>query len=103
MKTLAIPPTAQRDEDSIQMISGWIAERGLHCSLNVGMWWGQGQNEPTAWGIMLADIIRHVANALQDENGSDPTETALQIVESLWVEFKDPTSDAQGGFHPGHS
>jgi hypothetical protein len=52
---------------------------------------------------MLADVIRHIANALQEANGSDPTETALQIVESVWVEFKDPTSGVQGGFHPGHS
>jgi hypothetical protein len=103
MKTLVIPPAAQRDEHSVQMISGWVAEQGLHCSLNVGMWAAQGQNEPAAWGIMLADVIRHVANALQETNGSDATETALQIVESLWVEFKDPTSGVQGGFHPGHS
>jgi hypothetical protein len=35
MKTLVIPPAAQRDPNSIQMISGWIAEKGLHCTLNV--------------------------------------------------------------------
>lgn len=103
MKILVIPPAAQRDENSIQMISGWIAEHGLHCSLNVGMWEAQGHNEPAAWGIMLADVVRHVANALKNANGSDPTETALQIVESLWVELKDPTSGAQGSFHPGHT
>jgi len=103
MKTLVIPPVAQRDDKAIQMISGWIAEQGLHCTLNVGMWDSQGRNEPAAWGIMLADVIRHVANALQESNGSDSTETALQIVESLQVEFKDPTSGVQGGFHPGHS
>lgn len=103
MKTLVIPPAAQRDENSIQMISGWIAEKGLHCTLNVGMWESQGRNEPAAWGIMLADVVRHVANALQDLNGTDSKEIALQIVESLWVEFKDPTSDVTGGFHPDHS
>ena len=103
MKSLVIPPAAQRDENSIQMISGWIAEKGLHCSLNIGMWEAQGKDEPSAWGIMLADVVRHVANGLSDKNGSDRNELALQIVESLWVEFKDPTSDTSGGFHPGHS
>lgn len=103
MKPLVIPPAAQRDENSIQMISGWIAEKGLHCTLNVGMWEAQGRNETAAWGILLADVVRHVANALRDANGSDPTENALQIVESLWVEFKEPTSEVDGSFSAGHS
>ncbi|TMH32545.1 MAG: DUF5076 domain-containing protein [Betaproteobacteria bacterium] len=29
MRTLVIPPAAQRDEDSVQMLSAWIAENGL--------------------------------------------------------------------------
>ena len=103
MRTLVIPPAAQRDEHAIQMISGWIAEKGLHCTLNIGMWEAQGRNEPAAWGIMLADVIRHVANALQEQNGANATDTALQILESLRAEFSDPTSGVSGGFHPGHS
>ncbi|WP_342316592.1 DUF5076 domain-containing protein [Lysobacter sp. FW306-1B-D06B] len=103
MKPLVIPPAAQRDGNSIQMISGWIAEKGLHCSLNVGLWEAQGRNETAAWGILLADVIRHVANALEERSGLDPTESAHQILESLWGEFKQPTSEVEGGFHPGHS
>lgn len=38
MKELIIPEAAQRDEDSIEMIRVWIAERGLHASLNVGLY-----------------------------------------------------------------
>ncbi|MYM66045.1 DUF5076 domain-containing protein [Pseudoduganella sp. FT55W] len=60
MKTLVIPPAAQRDENSIQMISAWSAEQSLHCTLNVGMWDEVGHDEPTAWRILLADVIRHV-------------------------------------------
>jgi hypothetical protein len=66
MKALVIPPAAQRDENSLQMISGWIAEQGLHCTLNIGMWHGQGMSESASWGILLADVVRHVANAIQD-------------------------------------
>ncbi|GAB2500211.1 DUF5076 domain-containing protein [Pseudoxanthomonas sangjuensis] len=103
MRTLVIPPAAQRDENSIQMLSAWIAEKGLHCTLNVGMWKEQGHDEAAAWGILLADVVRHVSNAIRDMDGSDSTETALSIIESLWVEFKEPTSDASGELHPGHS
>ena len=35
MRPLVIPPAAQRDERSIQMLSAWIAEQGFHCTLNI--------------------------------------------------------------------
>jgi hypothetical protein len=103
MRTLVIPPAAQRDDNAIQMISAWIAEKGMHCTLNVGMWEAEGHNEPRAWGILLADVIRHVANAIEEKSGVSAFETAQSIVESLETEFGDPTSPATGGFHPGHS
>jgi len=45
-----MPTAAQRDESAIQMLSAWIAERGLHCTLNVGMWHEAGHDKPKAWG-----------------------------------------------------
>jgi hypothetical protein len=85
------------------MISGWIAEKGLHCTLNIGMWESQGRNEPAAWGILLADVIRHVANAIQESNGVHADETARTIMDALEAEFSNSTSAATGGFHPGHT
>lgn len=103
MKQLVIPAAAQRDENAIQMLSAWVAERGLHSSMNVGMWQENGQNEPRAWGILLADVVRHVANAIQEEYGEPSGETAELIVQSLLREFEEPTSKVTGGFSPGHS
>lgn len=48
-KSLPIPPKAAHDPESQEMIRAWIAEKGLHCSLQVGMWEGQNLNEP--WGV----------------------------------------------------
>ena len=103
MRTLIIPPAAQRDEKSIHMISAWIAEKGLHCTLNIGMWGATGRDEANAWGIFLADVVRHVANAIEAENGSPAGDTAGTILSALQVEFNHPTSDTSGSFHPGHS
>ena len=103
MRPLTIPPAAQRDEESTQMLSAWIAEKGLHCALNVGMWHAQGHNEASAWGILLADVIRHVSNALHDELGVDAAATANEVVRSLQAELEEPTSPARGSFHVGHS
>jgi hypothetical protein len=103
MQTLVIPPAAQRDEQSIQMISTWIAEKGLHSTLNVGMWHAQGKSEAGAWGIVLADLIRHIANAIREEHGTDTETTIRKIVEALHAELDEPTSKVEGGFHPGHT
>jgi len=103
MKPLTIPPAAQRDDNSVQVISAWIAEKGLHCSLKIGMWQENGRNEAPAWGILLADAIRHIANALQEEYGQSAPDSIAAIMASLHDELGEPTSAAKGAFHHGHS
>lgn len=80
------------------MISGWIAEQGLHCTLNIGMWQSAGHDEPKAWGIFLADVIRHVANAIEEHEGSASHLTTENILKLLSAELKMPTSDSVGYF-----
>src|SRR5215470_6853443 len=101
MRTLVIPPAAQRDEDSIQMLSAWIAENQLHCTLNVGMWEANGKSEARSWGIMLADVIRHLANAIGEKHGVATDVTIREVSVALEAELADPTSRAAGAFHVG--
>lgn len=103
MHTLLIPPAAQRDENSVQMLSAWIAEQGLHCTLNVGMWASAGHSEADSWGIMLADVVRHIGNALAQERGLLVEDTVQSILSAMQTELDEPTSPATGEFHPGHS
>ncbi len=103
MQTLVVPPAAQRDEKSIQMLSAWIAEKGLHCTLNIGFFDGQGRDEPGSWGILLADLVRHIGNAWQDERGVRAEATVAAILQVLEAELESPTSAVQGSFHPGHA
>jgi hypothetical protein len=103
MRVLVIPPAAQRDENAIQMLSAWIAEQGLHCTLNIGMWHEAGRNEPKAWGVLLADLVHHIGNAIQEERGLPAAETEEAIVASFLSELESPTRTATGGFSPGHS
>jgi len=57
-KNLAIPPAAQRDKASFEVLRVWIAEQGQHVSIRSGAW-----DDPFAWGIVLADLARHIALA----------------------------------------
>jgi hypothetical protein len=103
MHTLVIPPAAQRDARSVQMLSAWVAERGLHCTLNIGHFQAQGHDESNAWGILLADVVRHIASAIQSERGSSAESTVQAVVSALLAELNSPTSSVQGEFSPGHS
>jgi hypothetical protein len=103
MTPLVIRPAAQRDANAIQMLSAWIAEKGQHCRIKIGLWQDNGREEAPAWGIFLADTIRHIANALQEQYGQSAPDTISTILESLHDELADPTSSVRGGFSPGHS
>ena len=62
---LTVPGAAIADPKSVEMIRAWIANRGLHCSLRIGAWeQNPGVREDHAWGILLADVVKHVADAL---------------------------------------
>jgi hypothetical protein len=67
------------------------------------MWHGQGRAEAPSWGVLLADVVRHLVNAIQAEHGTNKVDTMEQIVDSLLNELNKPTSEATGAFHPGHS
>ena len=96
----AIPPAAQRDPEAREMLRAWIAERGLHCTIHVGMWEGQKGKfrEEKAWGILLSDVVRHIANAMQEQFGDSVEKTKAEIVRALLEELEMPTSEAKGRF-----
>ena len=96
---LPIPEPATRDPRSIEMIRVWIAEGKLQTVLNIGHWENpqRGVDERNAWGMLLADMVRHIANAHHTEYGRDPRETVIMIREMFELEIAKPTSS-----HPGH-
>src|SRR5690606_10837204 len=97
-KELIIPPPATRDMAAIEMIRVWIAEKGLHSTINIGVYKENGHNEARAWGIILADIAKHISNAMNEEYGDDKTLTVKMIARSLAEELQLPTSDVEGYF-----
>jgi hypothetical protein len=92
---LPIPNTATADPKSIEMVRAWVAAGGLHCSLNIGAF---GENEVVAWGILLSDIARHVANAMRDSKGTAPEETLEIIRDHFNTELDSPTESPEGSF-----
>lgn len=95
---MRIPEAALRDSNSLEMLRVWIAEQSLWCSLRIGFYQDREINEPEAWGVILADATRHIANALAKQLGTNADATIELVRKSYDTELDRPTSPAEGGF-----
>jgi hypothetical protein len=88
---LQIPPAAEDDPQAVEILRVWAARQEQHVSLSWDLW-----DDPAIWGMVLADLAGHVANAFQQERGLDRTETLAAIRELFNKELENPTDDPQG-------
>lgn len=97
-KPLSPPSEVDTDEFAVEMIRGWIAERRLFCTLNLGHWHRHSKvDERQAWGVLLADLSRQIANELQGVTQDEPSESLRVIVDSLLSELGKDDSEREHG------
>lgn len=91
-KYLDPPPAAGRDKASFELLRVWVAEQGQHVSLRAGTW-----EDPFAWGIVLADLARHIVNAEALNNKELDEEAFLtRMIEGFQAEIDSPTDEPEG-------
>jgi hypothetical protein len=101
MEARPIPPAATRDTEAVELARVWIAEQGLHCSLKVGMYSADGPTQETsAWGIILADLAGHIADALSADGLGSKAGLLEAIIERFNDEVSSPTSPRSGEAGP---
>lgn len=88
---LVIPDLAKKDPRSFEVLRVWIANEGQHVSLRTGVW-----DDPAAWGIMLADLARHIANSYHERNVPDRFDALQRIKDALNAELNSPTDKPSG-------
>jgi hypothetical protein len=71
---IEIPEDVQRDSDAQDVLRVWRVGEGQVFSVRLEHW-----NDPAAWGILLADLARHVARSFE-KSGSHTESLALQRV-----------------------
>ncbi len=62
-----IPKEALDDPKSRELLRAWVAHQALHVSLFIPDEW----EDPGHWGVALADVIRHLADAYHQSQGVD--------------------------------
>jgi hypothetical protein len=92
-RELIIPPQAASSDGGREILRAWVVEQSLHCSLRPTAW-----DDPSAWGVVLADVAKHVANALHEERGASVEDTLDSIRYMFNAEMLNPTDEAQGDF-----
>jgi hypothetical protein len=91
-RELPIPSAAESDAKAVELARVWAAGGGQHVSLATGLW-----NDPAAWGIMLVDLARHVADAYEQTQALDSAETLNRIKCGFDAEWESATDKPQGG------
>ena len=91
MKSLPIPPAAETDPKAIEVLRVWIAHKNQHVSLETGIW-----KDPAAWGIMLVDLAKHVANAYEQSSGESAQQILMRVKEAFDAEWDHSTDNPTG-------
>lgn len=79
------PPVADSDPASLEVLRVWASpQEGQQLTLNP-CW-----RDPGAWGLMLADLARHAAQAYA-ARGHDDDEALARILEAFDAERGTPT------------
>jgi len=94
MKELPVPPAARTDSAARELARVWAAGGEQHVSLEIGLW-----PDPAAWGLLLVDLARHVANAYERTKGQDASasDVLARIREAFDAEWEAPTDSPSGG------
>jgi hypothetical protein len=85
---LPIPEAATDDPKSVEVLRVWVANGEQHVVIRIDAW-----KDPGAWGIVLADLAKHVSRAL-DPAAKDKGALALKRIHAMLnAEFGSPTDD----------
>ena len=88
---LLIPEAATKDPRSAEVLRVWVVSGQQHVSIRVGAW-----DDPAGWGLLLADLARHIAKSYQQSKGLDRSRTLQRIKAGFDAELASPTDDPSG-------
>jgi hypothetical protein len=91
LNQLVVPDVAMKDAEAFEVIRVWIAGGGIQVSLRSAVW-----DDPAAYGVLLCDLMKHIANAYHQNEGRDWHQVYERIRAGFDAEFGSPTDNATG-------
>ena len=92
-RDLNVPAEVDADSKAREVLRAWVANESLICALRPETW-----EDASSWGIVLADVTRHVANAVRELKGDDPAVTTEKIRALYNAELANSTDEPTGHF-----
>ena len=86
------PEQVTSDPQAAEILSVWLRSDANNVVVLKPDTWP----DPLAWGLLLADISRHLANALAESSHADPAQTIARIRAGFNVEMDSPTDTPTG-------
>ena len=77
---------------AVELLRAWVVGQELHCSLSA-----DACPDADTWGVILADLARHVARALKDREGRDEAATLQAVRAAFEAELLAPGAAAGEG------
>jgi hypothetical protein len=94
MRTLPIPPAANEDKDSLEMLRAWVINGDLQISMSSWIW----KHDVAPWGQLLSETIYHLATAISEETKQPKEDILSDIKQSLDHHFENPRDCLIGDF-----
>jgi len=78
-QTLPVPELVRSDDNAVELVRVWAASDQQHISIATDVW-----ENPSAWGIMLVDLAKHIAKAYEGENSDHVLQLIKQGFDAEW-------------------
>ncbi len=101
IRSLCRPLAIDGDPRATEMIRVWLAHEDVHVSLLLGMWEdadGCEVDEREAWGNLLADVARHIANGLEQSHAWQQRDTLARIKKAFLENIEYQENKLSGGY-----
>jgi hypothetical protein len=79
---------APSDAESVEVLRAWIVGDSLQCAIQADAF-----PDPGSWGAVLADVVRHIASALQEQEGAPVEQTVERILHVFHEEMRSPSAE----------
>ncbi len=85
-------PAAPAGEQAVELLRAWVVGQELHCSLAA-----DAVPDADTWGVVLADLARHLARALKERDGQDEATTLRAVRAAFEAELLSPAEATDEG------